>query len=170
MHFTSPLLLGKQVETTEYSFKGDKIISKIIDLTDSGMISVWEHHAAKDGENIDSHFVTFDGYENYSLTPRFVMPRVSGWVEEYLPLSQRSESSQQQKFYIEAELAPKSIGVVKLSTYLRYFQNVKNTDVYPTLISISDSALDASSTSDPYYIAALERVKKIADTITIGND
>lgn len=173
-HFSSPYFEGKPMDVYRYQFKGDTIIESRLELG-NGVLLYFAEYIPKNGSNFEdlvqgfpANFVTFSGYENYSLYPTYVGPRVMLWDDstQYEPTLEYDQ--QQQIYYQEAEYAPKRIGVASLSTYVRYFQGVKE-DQYLTLISISKTILPpVNSVDDPSFRQAIEDLKPIIDTIQYG--
>jgi len=161
----SPLFENKPVIQTTYKYKDRTIIHKslIIDNSLSG-IDIWEYHTNTDEElgSAPDNFVTFDGYENYSLRGFALKDRIKQWQKSYT-------TKEGYKMYQDYVYVPKIIGNVSLNMYLNslYYKNP-----YPTFISIwvaNKVNYDPPTTSDsPEVLDAEKHAKQIADTIKIG--
>lgn len=175
-NFNSPLFKDRQITGYIYSFKGDNIVESSLDLGEGISIQIAEYKPknAQSRANVISgfpaNFATFSGYENYSLSPRYVGPRVMMWDEStrFSAPGGESYSGQQQTYYVESEYLPRQIGAAKLTTYIRFFQGVKK-ETNPIILSITKTFFpQVSDVKDPIFIDAVNEIKKVAETITFG--
>ena len=155
----SPLLEGKNVEISTYSYKSKTIIHKNINIDDFTSLSIWQYGNFNRDEKIQD-FSIFRGYENYNNWAIPVQIIVDGWSDLY-------KTKNNIDMYYEYFFTPKSIGYIGLSSYWTYLPYVDGSK--PSLITIYYSKIDgfAQDSDDPILSEAKIKLNQVADTILI---
>lgn len=171
MHFDSPLFREKMVDVSIFSYKGDQIVERSINLGNGIYIYFAEYVPIASAkkvlmiQNFPANFVTFAGNENYELYPMHVGPRVMRWDDDVKYTRPEDHNQQQQDYYFE--LPTRQNTSLSLSTYISYFNAIKE-NTNPVLLSLSKDHFLSKDIDDPTYYLIKEELKAVADTITYG--
>lgn len=158
--FSYPSLSGTTLDVTVYSYKGKTITNLRSDehVPENGAgIDVWRYDSAAGAKDIPDDFVTFYGYENYAL---FASP-VSVTMEDS---DDNYTTADGTVWKYQYEYAPKSIGVVSLTTYV---QPQKNTTGKPLFIRVWYATGLGHQKTDPEISAAKIKIAKFVDAVEL---